>query len=216
WHEWEAVSWDNERAGTRMALGQAMRPIAKLDRCHTIVALDCDLFVEHPAALRYSRDFAKSRRPSGSLGGFEMNRLWAVESTFTGTGALADHRLPLRSELVLPLLMELDASLSGGAAPGAEFLREPKIAQFVSVLVEELKANRGALGAGRRPASAARGARVGGSPQRDPWRRWRHPGLRRGSGAGAAHSPRSHHRPRQEDGGRRGQDAHHPRWQPGL
>jgi Fe-S-cluster-containing dehydrogenase component len=152
WHEWEAVSWDNERAGTRMALGQAMRPIAKLDRCHTIVALDCDLFVEHPAALRYSRDFAKSRRPSGSLGGFEMNRLWAVESTFTGTGALADHRLPLRSELVLPLLMELDASLSGGAAPGAEFLREPKIAQFVSVLVEELKANRGrsVLVAGRR------------------------------------------------------------------
>ncbi|MEZ4361792.1 MAG: TAT-variant-translocated molybdopterin oxidoreductase [Kofleriaceae bacterium] len=152
WHEWEPVSWDNEREGTRMAFGQALRPIAKLDKCRTILALDCDLFVEHPAALRYNRDFAKSRRPSGSLGGFEMNRLWSVESTFTSTGAMADHRLPLRSELVLPLAMELDASLRSGAAPSAEFLREPKVAQFVSVLVEELKANRGqcVVVAGRR------------------------------------------------------------------
>ncbi len=152
WYEWEPLSWDNERTGLASVLGRAMRPLAKLDRCHTIVALDCDLFGDHPAALRYSRDFAKSRRPSGSLGGFEMNRLWSVESTFTGTGAVADHRLPLRSELVLPLAMALDASLSNGALPASEFLREPKIAEFVRVLAEELRENRGraVVVAGRR------------------------------------------------------------------
>jgi MoCo/4Fe-4S cofactor protein with predicted Tat translocation signal len=152
WYEWEPLSWDNERSGTTMAFGRALRPIAKLDRCHTIVALDCDLFVEHPAALRYNRDFAKSRRPSGSLGGFEMNRLWSVESTFTSTGAMADHRLPLRSELVLPLAMALDATLNGGAAPSSEFLRESKVAEFIRVLADELReyAGRAVIIAGRR------------------------------------------------------------------
>jgi Fe-S-cluster-containing dehydrogenase component len=143
WHEWEPISWDNERVGTKRAFGRPLRPIAKLDRCKTIVALDCDLFVEHPASLRYSRDFAKSRRPSGSLGGFEMNRLWSVESAFSNTGAVADHRLPLRSEFVLPLAMALDATISGGAAPGSEFLREGKVADFVRVLAEELRENAG-------------------------------------------------------------------------
>jgi Fe-S-cluster-containing dehydrogenase component len=143
WHEWEPLSWDNERVGTKLAFGRPLRPMAKLDRCKTIVALDCDLFVEHPAALRYSRDFAKSRRPSGSLGGFEMNRLWSIESAFSNTGAVADHRLPLRSELVLPLAMALDATIGGGAAPGSEFLREAKVAEFVRVLAEELRENAG-------------------------------------------------------------------------
>ena len=155
WHEWEPLSWDNERAGTRMAFGRPLRPLARLDKAHTILALDCDVFSEHPASLRYSRDFGKSRRLNGSLGADKMNRLWAVESVFTAAGAAADHRLPLRSELVLPLAMALDASLNGGAAPGSEFLREPKVADFLRVLVEELRENNGkavVLAGARQPA----------------------------------------------------------------
>lgn len=139
WHEWEPLSWDNERAGTRQAFGRPLRQLVRLENAHTILTLDCDLFVEHPASLRYGRDFGQSRRPSGSLGGNKMNRLWTVESVFTSTGAMADHRLPLRAELVLPLAMALDASLNGGAAPSSEFLREPKIAKFLTVLVEEMQ-----------------------------------------------------------------------------
>jgi Fe-S-cluster-containing dehydrogenase component len=143
WYEWEPVSWDNERAGTKLAFGRPLRPLAKLDRAETILTLDCDLFSEHPASLRYSRDYGKSRRLNGSLGGDKMNRLWSVESVFTGAGAVADHRLPLRSELILPLAMALDAQLNGGAAPSSEFLREAKVAKFLEVLVEELRENTG-------------------------------------------------------------------------
>ena len=157
WAEYEPVSWDNERAGTKLAFGRALRPLAKLDKAETILALDCDIFVEHPASLRYSRDFARSRRTEGSsLGGNKMNRLWSVESTFSSTGALADHRLPLRSELVLPLLMAVDAAISGGSAPTSEFLKETKTQRFVQVLIEELQANKGraVLLAGRRQPAA--------------------------------------------------------------
>src|SRR5262249_58908481 len=96
WLEYEPLSWDNERAGTRQAFGRPLRPIARLDRAETIVTLDCDLFLEHPAALKYSRDFARSRRQNGTLGIGKMNRLWAIESVCTNTGALADHRLAAR------------------------------------------------------------------------------------------------------------------------
>ncbi|MGE0548433.1 MAG: TAT-variant-translocated molybdopterin oxidoreductase [Kofleriaceae bacterium] len=143
WHEYEPLSWDNERLGTKLAFGTPARPLARLDRCETIVTLDCDVFVEHPAAMRYSRDFAKSRRLGGSLGPAKMNRLWSIESTFSNTGAMADHRLPLRSELGLPFAMALEAAVAGGAVPASGFLKEKRVAEFVRVLASELKANTG-------------------------------------------------------------------------
>lgn len=153
WHEYEPLSWDNERLGTRKAFGRPVRPIAKLDHATVIVTIDCDLFVEHPAAMKYSRDFARSRQPQGcEANGRKMNRLYAVESTFTNTGALADHRLPLRSELGLPFAMALSAMLSGGAVPAAEFLKEQKVAEFIAALADDLKAASGkaVVVAGRR------------------------------------------------------------------
>ena len=157
WHEYEPLSWDNERAGTKLAFGTPMRPMARLDKAQIIVTLDCDLFVEHPAGLRYSRDFARSRRPDvSSLGAGKMNRLYSIESTFTNTGAMADHRLPLRSEHVLPFVMALYAKVGGGAggivAPGAEFLKEEKIAKFLTELAADLasQAGRVVVLAGRR------------------------------------------------------------------
>jgi molybdopterin-containing oxidoreductase family iron-sulfur binding subunit len=144
WHEYEPLSWDNERAGTRMAFGdRPLRPIAKLDRAETIVTLDCDIFIDHPAAMKYSRDFARSRRENGSLGIGRMNRLWTIESVFTNTGAMADHRLALRAEHGLPFAMALDAALAGGASPSAELLKEPKVEKYLKVLVAELKQNKG-------------------------------------------------------------------------
>jgi len=157
WYEWEPLSWDNERAGTKLAFGRPLRPMAKLDQAQTIVALDCDLFVEHPACLRYGRDFGKSRRPDGgSLGSGRMNRLWAVESIYSSTGAVADHRLPLRSEHVLPFVMALDAALSGGTPPASKFLDEGKVPSFLAVLADELRGSGGqaVVVAGRRQPPA--------------------------------------------------------------
>jgi len=152
WHEYEPISWDNEREGLKAAFGKPLRALAKLDKCETIVTIDCDLFVEHPASMRYSRDWARSRRKDGSLGVGKMNRLWVAESVMSNTGALADHRLALRSELGLPFAQALDAAVSGGGMPASEFIKENKVTQFVTVLAEELKQNAGraVVVAGRR------------------------------------------------------------------
>jgi MoCo/4Fe-4S cofactor protein with predicted Tat translocation signal len=144
WHEYEPLSWDNERAGTQLAFGRALRPIAKLDKCETIVTVDCDIFLDHPAAMKYSRDFARSRRQQGgSLGDGKMNRLWSVENLFTNTGAMADHRLALRAEHGLVFALALSAKVRGDVAPAAEILKELKVDKYLSVLADELKQNKG-------------------------------------------------------------------------
>jgi Fe-S-cluster-containing dehydrogenase component/anaerobic selenocysteine-containing dehydrogenase len=142
WYEYEPLSHDNERDGTRMVFGEPLRPLAHLDIDHAkvIVVLDGDVLVEHPAAMRYARDFATGRSDPG-----QMNRLWTVESMYSNTGALADHRLPLRAELVLPFVMALDSELTGAALPEPtpQFLGEEKVAPFLAALVTELKNSRG-------------------------------------------------------------------------
>jgi molybdopterin-containing oxidoreductase family iron-sulfur binding subunit len=143
WHEYEPLSWDNERAGTKLVFGRPTRPLARLDRCETIVTIDCDIFVEHPAAMRYSRDFARSRRVGGSLASGGMNRLWAAEPVLSHTGAMADHRLAIRADHGLPFAQALAAAVMGGVAPASELAKDKKVERFIAVLAEELKQNRG-------------------------------------------------------------------------
>src|SRR5215510_13658432 len=45
WHEWEPLSFDNERAGLKLAFGRSLRAFAHLDKAATIVSLDGDLFL---------------------------------------------------------------------------------------------------------------------------------------------------------------------------
>ncbi len=157
WREWEPLSWDNERAGMVQAFSKVVRPLAHLDRAETIVSLDCDFFVDHPAAVAYSRDFARSRHPeTSSLGRGRMNRLYAIESLYSSTGVLADHRLPVRSEHVLAVAQLLESLLLNSAAPRAEVANEAKVKTLVEALAREIKANTGrvVILAGRKQPAA--------------------------------------------------------------
>jgi molybdopterin-containing oxidoreductase family iron-sulfur binding subunit len=163
WHEYEPLSRDNERVGTKMAFGRPMRVRLNLGQASVIAALDADLFGDHEDSVRLSRDFSRGRDPDENRAG--MNRLYAVESAYSVTGAAADHRLPLRSELVKPFLMALEARIQGGAAADeSKALADAKTQKFLSVLAKDLTDNRGrslvAVGA-RQPAEVhALAARV--------------------------------------------------------
>jgi len=85
WHEWEPLSHDNEREGLRLAFGRPMRSHLSLTKAKVIAALDCDLFGDHPDALRLSRDFAATRNPESQDG---MSRLYAVEQAALRHGLL--------------------------------------------------------------------------------------------------------------------------------
>jgi molybdopterin-containing oxidoreductase family iron-sulfur binding subunit len=136
---YEPIGRENVRAGAKLAFGAEMEPVFNLERADIIASFDCDLLHGEPASLAYQRGFARRRSPDEG----EMNRLYAVESTYSPTGGMADHRLPLRSEQIGVLIAALEAKVMGEPLPKAEFLGDKKIQEFLNALAEDLLAHKG-------------------------------------------------------------------------
>jgi Fe-S-cluster-containing dehydrogenase component len=114
WHRWQPVNRDNARAGSLQAFGQHVETRYRFDVADVVLTLDADPFAFAPGRLRYLHDFALRRRPE--LG--PLSRLYAVESSPSLLGGVADHRLPLRSSAVEQFALALAAAV--GIAPQAQ------------------------------------------------------------------------------------------------
>ncbi len=151
WCEYEPLSRDEEREGLRAACGRPLLPRPRLADARTIFCLDADLLGDHPAALRNARDFAEGRRAEQGW----MNRLYAVESTFSLTGAMADHRwaaawsaMPrLALHLAACLFVECGVVLPQGAAALRPLLEtaahDPGRPDWLPAAARDLAAHRG-------------------------------------------------------------------------
>jgi MoCo/4Fe-4S cofactor protein with predicted Tat translocation signal len=98
WHQYEPVTDSTVQAGAQLAFGQNVTPLYHFEKADVILALDADVLACEPGTLRYAHDFAQKRRIRSAQP--SMNRLYAVESMWSLTGAMADHRLPVRSSAV--------------------------------------------------------------------------------------------------------------------
>ena len=103
WYVHEPASAEAELSrATRLVFGQALRPSYDLSQARVIVSLDADLLGPGPAQIEYAEQFTRGRRRVSQKGeGAELfNRLYAIETSLSLTGANADHRWPVRpSEL---------------------------------------------------------------------------------------------------------------------
>ncbi|MBX2999600.1 MAG: TAT-variant-translocated molybdopterin oxidoreductase [Caldilineaceae bacterium] len=140
WHQYEPMNRDQVYGGTELAFGEAVEPIYRFDRANVIVGLDAELFGPTPGSLRYARDFADGRR-AGREEVRSRNRLYAIESMPTLTGAAADHRLPLRAGQIESFARALAREL-GIAVEATADLAIP--AEWVSAIARDLQAQRGA------------------------------------------------------------------------
>jgi len=134
WHQYEPAGRDGARGGALIAFGEPLETRYRLENADVIVSLDADFLSCGPGALANARAFAGRRRVGrggahdaagahDARDGGAMNRLYAVESTPTNTGASADHRLPLRAGQIEAFARELLARLGGdgtlGGAPAS-------------------------------------------------------------------------------------------------
>jgi MoCo/4Fe-4S cofactor protein with predicted Tat translocation signal len=140
WHQWDPSASDNARAGAKLAFGAYVSAQYRFDRADVVLALDSDFLASGPGNVRYARDFAARRRPDQAD---RMNRLYALESMPTSTGARADHRLPLRASEIEGVARQIAAAIgvAGAAAnPGAG----GNTAKWVVAIAKDLQAHRGA------------------------------------------------------------------------
>jgi molybdopterin-containing oxidoreductase family iron-sulfur binding subunit len=124
WAEYEPVSDEPPAAAAQAVFGRSVKPLYRFAKAKRIVALDADFFSAEAGALAYARDFAKGRKALDKHA--EINRLYSVESTFTLTGSMADHRLRLASSHLLGFAAALAVKITGSdqfakLAQGLEF-----------------------------------------------------------------------------------------------
>ncbi len=98
WHQYEPVTCDTARSGARLAFGEPVNTLYRFDKADVVLALEADFLSPGPGSLRYARDFTAKRQVRA--GHTAMNRLYVIESTPSLTGAMADHRLPLRPSMM--------------------------------------------------------------------------------------------------------------------
>ncbi len=145
WHQWDPASRDNARAGAQLAFGEYVDARYTIDQADVILSLDADVLGFGPGGLCYARDFASRRKPEL---GERVNRLYALESMPTSTGARADHRLALKAGDVEAVARQIAAAAGvAGAAAGAAAPsgRAADVARkWAAAIAKDLQAHRGA------------------------------------------------------------------------
>ncbi|MCC6824714.1 MAG: TAT-variant-translocated molybdopterin oxidoreductase [Acidobacteria bacterium] len=90
--QYDPINNDNAMAGAKLAFGSPVHSVYKFDKAERILTLDHDIFSDFNVG--YIKDFSKGRAYNAETK--QMNRLYAVESTVSLTGAKADHRLAVK------------------------------------------------------------------------------------------------------------------------
>jgi molybdopterin-containing oxidoreductase family iron-sulfur binding subunit len=140
WTEYEPLSRENERAGTVQAFGQELNVHPQFDKAKVILALDSDFLGLDSATPLATKQYSKRRRVELESDLEKVNRLYAVESQFSITGANADHRLRMRAAEVKQFAIDLASLL--GALPGALNVLNngDKRTKFLAAVGKDLKA----------------------------------------------------------------------------
>jgi MoCo/4Fe-4S cofactor protein with predicted Tat translocation signal len=143
WAEYEPITEEPPLSAARAVFGADVKPLYRFDRARRILALDADFLRGDAHSLAYARDFAKGRRHLKA--GDEINRLYAVESTLTITGSMADHRLRLASSHMLAFAAALALEITGDAAfaPLAAGLDFKDKAKWLAEAAKDLKRHAG-------------------------------------------------------------------------
>ena len=142
WIEYDSVALDNARLGAQLAFGQALDARVQYDKADVVLAVDCDFLGLDSLTVEPVKQFSARRRVDEEKR--ELNRLYVAESNFSLTGAMADHRLRLRSSdaatLVLALARELNVSGAELKVLGAT---ADKGRKFIAAVARDLAAHKG-------------------------------------------------------------------------
>jgi MoCo/4Fe-4S cofactor protein with predicted Tat translocation signal len=137
WLPYEPASREAVYQGSELAFGERVETRYEVEKADVLLSLDADFLAAGPAALVHARAFARRRDPDHG----QPVRLYAVESTPSLTGTMADHRLRLEPDELVAFATALATRL-GVRVTGAGPASSPAAA-WVEALVRDLQRHRG-------------------------------------------------------------------------
>ncbi|MFC1725779.1 4Fe-4S dicluster domain-containing protein [candidate division KSB1 bacterium] len=108
WVTYEPVSDENIFNGMELAAGKTYQHEYKFEKAEVVLSLDADFLYSESENVKNAIGFSK-RRDVDSVR--PMNRLYAVESGYSVTGGMADHRLKMHSSHIWAFVLELISEL---------------------------------------------------------------------------------------------------------
>jgi molybdopterin-containing oxidoreductase family iron-sulfur binding subunit len=153
-YQYEALEGEASKA-----YGDGARPVVDFTKADRILSLDCDFAGIDPQGP--AKPFFDRRKPEGA--GYEnapdagsMNRLYVVESAYSLTGGMADHRLRVAPTGVLEVAAHIARELGVGLASGVAPVTDENTLKWIRAMVEDLRASAGrsvVLAGSRQPAA---------------------------------------------------------------
>lgn len=168
WVAYEAKDAAGPRAGVELAFGKALTPLYRPEAADILVALDSDfIHCSAPGGLGYARSVTSRRDPDHG----HMSRIYAVESSLTELGSLADHRVAVKPSLIPAIIAYLDAKISAAKGtssaqpePAVEAVGGASVQRVLDVIVQDLLAHTGksllVAGSGQAPEVHALAHRI--------------------------------------------------------
>ena len=124
-------------------LGDGVRPLADFSKADRILSLDCDfasLDPQGPVTPFFDRRKPEGKGYSAKAAAASMNRLYAVESAFSMTGGMADHRLRVAPSQLLVVAGQLARRLGlDGLVSQIAPLTDAKHLEWVNAMADDLQ-----------------------------------------------------------------------------
>jgi molybdopterin-containing oxidoreductase family iron-sulfur binding subunit len=171
---YSAINDDNAREGARMAFqGSPYAPLYDYSKSAVTLSLGSDFLGSEPGSVASGRRFGLTRMLGSSEA--SMSRLYVLESNFTVTGSMADHRLPVLPTDIERFARALTVALADRGVvdlePLARLLRDAKADisgwAYLDAVADDLVKNQGrsivVVGAGQPPRLHALAIAINGA-----------------------------------------------------
>jgi len=141
WTEHTAVDQSTSEQAAKAVFGKTLRSLPDFGQAKRVLALDADFLLNADASVGLARDFVKTRKVRDSKDATQMSRLYAVESSLTSTGSMADHRLRLGSSQMGAFIARVAAALGVKGVPSGA---SPEVdSKWIEACAADLAAHKG-------------------------------------------------------------------------
>ena len=118
-YRYEAITNANQQAATELLFGKNVRQVPHFSVCSRVLSLDNDFLANDAPKANSACKFMEGRKVEKQGDTAAMNRLYVLESRYTLTGGMADHRLRVHASQTMKAAVALAKEIAAATGDSA-------------------------------------------------------------------------------------------------